>query len=273
MRSARRHSLRLSSLLSCVMKSSLAVCSLFLLLQGLRAEAAGSGRISGMIIAARGAAAAGQPVFFFAAETGPVPSPDRYWRVPSRVVNTDDDGSFAADLPEGRYYAGAMRGRRGGPAGHPRGDGFRFFRSDSNGRPEALQIRAGQTVDLGRIVLDLLPHQPRLNDGRATAFEGVVLDQAGKPLEGAVVYAHPDRLMKGDVIYISEQTGKDGRYVLGVPGEGTYFLQVRDVLSGRPYVMRKSDSGASGFPIRAGEAMHGVDLEVGGFPVSQPDSR
>jgi hypothetical protein len=74
-------------------------------------------------------------VYFFNEKAGPPPSATRYWRVPGEAFGTDGNGRFVAEIPEGRYYMGAIRKNSGEPVGPP-GNGDPFFVSqDEKGNP------------------------------------------------------------------------------------------------------------------------------------------
>ena len=65
-----------------------------------------------------------------------------------------------------------------------------------------------------------------------SAIEGSVTDSLGKPLENILVLAFTDAAMMGKPMFISEKTGKDGKYLLRVHQGGKYYLKIRSAYGG-----------------------------------------
>ena len=69
-------------------------------------------------------------------------------------------------------------------------------------------------------------------DKGVTAIEGVVVDQAGKPVANAAVLAYLNPTAEGRPTFVSDRTAGNGTFQLRVAGAGTYYLKVRSVLGG-----------------------------------------
>jgi hypothetical protein len=65
-----------------------------------------------------------------------------------------------------------------------------------------------------------------------TAITGVVKAISGSPLSDAVVLAYDNPNIMGRPKYISQKTGKDGKYLIQVDLEGTYYVTIRAAKGG-----------------------------------------
>lgn len=193
------------------------------------------GTLTGRLLMKGGRPMAGGTVFLFAAEAGPPPAPERYWRVPDEVMTLDADGRFSMELVPGSYHVGGVKREKEQEIGPPRaGDHFLTSRNDQGG-PRSFTVRAGETTDIGSLG-DAVPFDPALGGKRegATGIEGTIIDPAGRPVSGALVFAYLNPDMSGKPLFVSERTGADGRYLLRVSEGGRYFLKVRDLYGGGP---------------------------------------
>jgi hypothetical protein len=196
------------------------------------AEESKTGSLSGTVMIREGVPMTNGVVFIFNSASGPVPSSDKYWRVPDEIVKTDAAGKFVAKLADGTYYIGAIQRKSGDDIGPPNeGDLFLPFHGERSPRPHV--VSNGSTTDLGTITgaLPFKKSSIRTRDG-ITAIEGKVIDSSGKPVQNAFVFAFLTPTMVGKPLFISERTGKDGKYILRVHQGGDYFLKIRNTYGG-----------------------------------------
>ncbi len=225
-----------------------------------------TGVVTGKLITKDGKPMSGGKVFFFNAETGPPPSPERYWRVPDEISDMDSEGRFSVVLVAGRYFMGAIKRVSGPEIGPPR-DGDMFLASrDENGKPKQYMIRKGEKTDIGVISGATPFKRPQIKDG-ISAIEGTVIFQDGKPAEGALVFAYMTPTMTGRPTFVSEKAGRDGKYVLRVSEGGKYYLKVRDIYGGGPPTkggIVGSYAGEAPIPVsvKTGETTRGIDIKV-----------
>lgn len=172
-------------------------------------------------------------VYVYNHATGPLPSYDRYWRVPDMVWALDSDGRFSIELAAGDYYIGAIK-RNGPPQiGPPMGGDLFLLSSDDAGMPKKVAVASGKKIDMGIISgTRTAPGQP-LPQG-ITSVTGVVQNHAGSPIEGMLVLAFRSPRVIGKPLFVSERSGKDGRFLLRVNQGGTYYLKLRDSYGGGP---------------------------------------
>jgi hypothetical protein len=196
------------------------------------AEEAKTGSLSGTVMIKDGVPMANGVVFVFNSTSGPPPSSDRYWRVPDEIVKTDTKGKFVAKLADGTYFIGAIQRKSGEDIGPPQ-EGDLFLPFLGEGSPKAHVVANGSTTDLG-IITGALPFKRssiKTKDG-ITAVEGKVTDSRGKPVKNALVFAFQTPAMVGKPLFVSERTGKDGKYILRVHQGGDYFLKIRNTYGG-----------------------------------------
>lgn len=240
---------------------------LIMLLSGAaQADNAKTGTVTGRLALPGGMPVAGSPVFFFNGDTGPPPAPDLYWRIPNRTATTDEDGVFRADIPEGRYYISTVKRNPDRRQRNPRGDEFIHLSLDPEGRPKPVYISAGSVRDLGVIPVQQHAAGRHAATEQITAVEGVISDESERPVAGSVVYAYINRQLRGEPLFVSDSTASDGRYTLRVSGEGTYYLQVRNILNGRSHKIKNRPDENVEVSIRTGEILKGIDIVVIGFP-------
>jgi hypothetical protein len=196
------------------------------------AEEAKTGSLSGTVMIKDGVPMANGVVFVFNSASGPAPSSDKYWRVPDEIVKTDSEGKFVAKLADGTYFIGAIQRKAGEDIGPPQeGDLFLPFHGDGSPKPHV--VANGSATDIG-IITGALPFKKssiKLKDG-ITAIEGKVTDSRGKPVKNAFVFAFLTPAMVGKPLFVSERTGKDGKYILRVHQGGDYFLKTRNTYGG-----------------------------------------
>ena len=193
-----------------------------------------TGAVTGRLMLKGGGPMSGGQVFFFSETSGPPPSRDKYWRIPDYVAPIDGDGRFSIALPEGKYFAGAIKRTSGEKTGPPKEGDYFFAGADEKGAPRVYRVRQGETIDIG-VVSEAVPFKKTaMEPGEITAIEGAVFDTQGRPVEGALVFGYTSPSMVGKPIFASERTGRDGRFLLRVHEGGTYYLKVRSVYGGGP---------------------------------------
>lgn len=237
-----------------------------------------TGTISGQIMIKGDGPLAGGRVFFFNDASGPPPSREKYWRIPDYVTDTDNSGKFSIELPEGKYYLGAIKTISGGKIGPPAEGDIFYAGTDEQGKPKAYIIKQGLKTDIG-VISEAAPFKRsvvKFGDG-ITAIEGTVLDSAGKPVEGALVFAFLSPAMVGRPLFASDRTGKDGKYILRVHEGGKYYLRVRSVYGGGPpkageIIGDYGEKEPVAVTIKSGEKIRGVNIKVRRFTERGPKS-
>lgn len=189
------------------------------------------GHIAGKWITKEYGAMAGGLVLLFNAETGPPPLYEGQFRVPDAMYDIGPKGEFDAEVNAGAYYL-VLRKVAGGRPGPPKDGEPHFFSLDKKGQPRRFTIRPGKTIDLGTIA-EVIPFKRAVKSLAGSTFiEGTVYDDEGVPVEGAGVLAFLSPEMLGRPLYVSDSTGKDGKYVLRVNEGGTYYLKIRSHYGG-----------------------------------------
>lgn len=185
------------------------VAYLILCGHGIAAETAG---FRGRVLDLDGRPVAGAKIFFY--EGSNVRKPADFISPPS-----DEQGKIAAVLPAGKYRAVA-RIKQGALFG-PLMPGDRH-----SGEPMEIEIEPGSEANADFTVADIreIGQKRRTAAGDLRQVRGRVLDQQGKPVADAYVFARPAK--QGDKVpeYLSPWTGPDGVYRLYLPEKGRFFL-------------------------------------------------
>jgi len=232
-------------------------------------------RVTGTLMSKDGGPMAGGLIHFFNVETGPVPYPDKYWRVPDALADLNEKGGFTIELPEGKYYLGAIKRTSGTKEVGPPlvGDLF-FISSDEKGSPKVYTVKRGEEINIGTLS-EATPFKGWVASDDITIIEGKVLMNE-EPVEGALVFAYTSPRMFAKPDYVSDRADKDGRYVLRVPGGGDYYLMARDTYGGGPptdgtvmgvYGKQKTPIAVK---VYTNEAKKGIDIAVIKFPGRGP---
>jgi hypothetical protein len=256
------------------------------------------GRISGKLMIKDGGPMGEDLVHFFNAETGPIPDPDKYWRVPDFITDIKENGEFTTELNEGKYYIGAIKRISGKKeVGPPLIGDFFFISQDEKGTPKLYIVKKGEDTNIGTIS-EAIPFKGWGIKDKITAIEGRVLIEDGKPVEGALVFAYSSSAMSDRPEFISDRTDKDGKFILRVYEGGTYYLRARDLYGGGPpatggiigtyrketssHLLSPSPPGPSGLVgiygketstaivVNTGEIKKGIDINVVRFPGRGP---
>jgi hypothetical protein len=173
-------------------------------------------------------------VFFISDASGIPPSATKYWLVPGQAFRVDANAQFTAVLPEGTYYLGAIERSAGAFLGPPEDGDYFFISSDKNGEPRKLTVWKNSKIDLGTLSDAKRFSRATLAKEGITAIEGAIVNEDGKPVEGMVVFAYATPDMLGRPLYVSERSGKDGRYLLRLYRGGDYYLMTRADYGGGP---------------------------------------
>jgi len=250
------------------------ICSLLLALAvfgtGIFALAAdgGVGRITGTLQKKTGEPLANGMLFLFNEKTGPPPAPEKYWRVPDEIVPLDGDGKFLAEVPAGTYYLGAIKRIGGEALGAPNDGDYFLANRDERGNLRKYAVKAGETTTIGTLAQARPFKKVAASAGAGvTAIEGTVLDEAGKPVAGALVFAFVSPTMVGKPLFASERTGTDGTYLLRVHKGGTYYLKSREVYGGGApkageIIGGYGEKEPKPVKVETGKIVRGIDLRV-----------
>ncbi len=218
------------------------------------AEEAGQGRITGRIMIKGGGPMSDGAVLIYDAKR-PLPLPDKYFRVPDNMVIVDDEGKFSVEIIPGTYYFGGIKKISGIGPGPPKEGDYFFISQEPAGRPRAYVVNENETLDVGTIS-EGVPYKEIIDREGVTAIEGVILNGKGAPVEGVVVFAVMTSSNDGEVSFVSNWTGKDGKYFLRVHTGGTYKLNALD--SRGIYSPEKTESVA----VKTGEVFRGINMKA-----------
>jgi hypothetical protein len=176
---------------------------------------------------------------------------------------TGADGSFDMELPDGDYVAVARKHKDGTAAGP-------IVAGDNRSEFQKVTVKGG-LVEMTVVAPVKVGDQRQLSTAAAvtkTGLAGRVLDSDGKPVEGARVHVYDHVQMSERPKFVSEKTGPDGRYQIGLPAGGTYYLAARDKFGGPPKLgdlYGRYDQGTiepSAVVIREGELLKDITITV-----------
>jgi len=191
-----------------------------------------NGRLFGQFMLTDKKPLANGRLFLYNKDMGP-PSSDRYSRVPDNITHLDNNGKFQFELEPGVYYLSAINVTADAPMGPPADGEPVYFKMDANGAIEPFVVTAGKDTDVG-IISTSAPYRRTMagSDKVATLVEGIIIDADDKPVEGAVVLADDKPGTQNKALFVSEKTGRDGRFKLHVHEGGQYFLRARGAYHG-----------------------------------------
>lgn len=252
---------------------------MFIMAATVGAEERKTGFLSGRLMIKNGEPLVGGMAFLFNHAAGPPPSPEKYWRVPDEIVPIDKDGRFKAELLEGKYYLGAIKRLSGKEIGPPQEGDFFLISRDTGGEPKQYLVNKGGETDVGTIA-EAVPFKRstlKLKEG-ITAIEGTIVGPAGKPIEGALVFAFLTPSMVGKPVFVSERTDKDGKFLLRVFGSDHYYLKTRDVYGGGPpkvgaVIGSYGEDTPIAVNVKAGEIKKGIEIKVVRFTGQGPKQK
>lgn len=146
---------------------------------------------------------------------------------------TDTKGTVKVrELLEGSYYVIGKKKKDNNPLGPlSEGDLMGFLLETpfyfKNGHFYSLEI------DLFKKSKDEFP--TLTVDKKPLYIKGKILDKNGNPIEGLYAFAYDKKIIGHEKpVAISKPTGKDGVFVLPLPGKGRYYLGVRQYYGGTP---------------------------------------
>ncbi|GBE15346.1 hypothetical protein BMS3Abin14_01405 [bacterium BMS3Abin14] len=106
-----------------------------------------------------------------------------------------------------------------------------------------------------------------------TIVSGIVLDSEGHPLSGAHAFAYRGEFRRDPPDFLSRVTGRDGRFVLNLPGEGIYSIGARTGSRGRPGsgdLMGFWDNSIKSRRVSEGSRIRGVRLVLKPYSTTSP---
>jgi hypothetical protein len=187
------------------------------------------------------------------------------FRGPADYVSgpTDRQGCYILNLPPGRYCLVARKRSAGKPDVGPL-------------TPEDYSSWVSQPIEVGRqravrldltvrkLVGDLLFSAQYTIRVSNTQFKGKITDETGEPLAGLLVVANRRQKISRKPDYASLPSGKDGSFILYLPGGGTYYLGLKRELLGKPlscqiesaYVNPEDNT----LELSTGDTISGVDI-------------
>jgi hypothetical protein len=228
-----------------------------------------TGQLSGKLLTTGGAPMNGGLVYIFFT-AGPVPDPDKYWRVPDFLAEMNDKGEFSIELPEGDYYLGAIKRKSGKTGNGPPEVGDYFYKGiDKQGTPIVFVVKKGENHTIGSLS-EAMPFKGPVAGNKISAIEGRVIGSDGKPVEGALVFAFLSESMIGRPNFASNSTGKDGKYLLRVHEGGNYYLRARDIYGGGPpeagaLIGTFGGEAPKAVVVKTGAVAKGIDITVEKF--------
>lgn len=226
-------------------------------------QARGGGKIIGTVQMPKGVQNLGGIVMLYKTASAFPFSLEKYRRMPDFVGFFRPNGKLKMrQIPAGDYYLEIAVRTKFDAVGPPAEDDYFYLHRDQEGAPEAISIMSGKTLDL-EAISGLMPYKPLLDKTKLNGLAGSILDQEDQPVSYAVVFAYTNPSLIGRPVAVSEQSGSNGRYILGVPEPGTYYLKVNE--------MKSSPKERSGFygdtdpePVQvvAGEITTGITLRL-----------
>lgn len=215
--------------------------------------ASGQGHVKGQVVAPL------EGVYLFVYK----PGSDLYGPAFAVSPPTGPDGGFDMELPDGDYVVVARKYRDGAAAGP-------VVAGDHRSEFQQVKVRGG-VVEMTVVAPVKVGDQRQLAGDLAeskTALAGRVFDSDGKPVEGARVHVYDHVQMSERPKFVSEKTGPDGRYQIGLPAGGTYYLAARDKFGGPPKLgdlYGRYDQGTiepSAVVVREGESLKEINITV-----------
>ena len=214
---------------------------------------AGQGRIKGQVVVPL------EGVYLYVYK----PGTDLYGPAFAVSPPTGADGAFDMELPDGEYVAVARKHKDDAAAGP-------IVAGDNRSDFQKVSVKGGiveMTVVAPVKIGDQRQLAAAVADNR-TGLAGRVLDSDGKPVEGARVHVYDHVQMSERPKFVSEKTGPDGRYQIGLPAGGTYYLAARDKFGGPPKLgdlYGRYDQGTiepSAVVVREGELLKDINITV-----------
>jgi hypothetical protein len=226
-----------------------------------------TGTVTGRIMVKDGLPLAWGQIMFFDYLTGPPPVPSKYERTPDVSKTVDAEGLFKIEIPEGRYYIGAVKRLSGDRLGPPLEGDYIFRSLDEKGKPKEYEVKAGKVLDVGTFTGAFQITDRELAERRiTTALKGVIVNQEWQPVADAVVIAFTEPYLGKKPLFASNKSDKDGKYILPLT-EGTYYLRVRNSFAAGPpepgqIVGYYGEGTPSPVSVKDCEIIEGIDFQV-----------
>jgi hypothetical protein len=141
---------------------------------------------------------------------------------------SDQNGRYALEIPPGKYYVFARKRQSGSYQGP-------LIKDDFSGEPGA--GRGAETFGPGKTTVDLMLQKlegqqfyrpEKFGAKTTTVIAGRILDQAGRPVFGAMAFAYRDKFLKGQPPdYGSVASDQGGRYFLYLDQGGKFVVGAR----------------------------------------------
>jgi hypothetical protein len=236
-----------------------------------------SGRITGAWIPHNIGPISGGVIYAFNTNSGPPPRRERFLRAPDALATTNAEGKFSLELAEGTYYLSTRKKSDGNAPGPPQDGDLYGHIYDEKGELIKFTVKRGMTTDIG-ILRQASVFKSRATNISAgmTAITGMVTAPDGSPLADAVVQVYDNQEIKGKPLYVSQKTGKDGKYIVQVGQEGTYFVTIRAGYGGgRPQDgdLMGIYGGEKAKPVlvKKQSVTKGIDIQAGQFVDNRPE--
>jgi len=236
------------------------------------------GTITGTLMIKNGGPVISAGVMFFNTAVGPPPMPGKYWRVADVKTGTDFNGKFRLNLAAGTYYMGVIKHLSGKWAGPPE-EGELFLPSpDAQGVCRQYVVKAGEATDIGTLA-EVAPFRRAEHGGKGpiTAIEGSITDEMGNPVENAIVFAFTRPEAAAKPIYVSDKSGKDGKFLLRLNEGGAFYLKARSVYGGgkpKPKeIMGLYGTAANPLPVKVVTGKITGGIVLGGFMFPERGSK
>lgn len=172
-------------------------------------------------------------IYAFNTSAGPPPDIDGSRRVPDGIALTNDQGKFSLELAEGTYYLSSWKKAAGPAPGPPQDGDLHALSRDDKGAPVKYTVKRGLTTDNVILRQASVFKSPTINISTGmTAITGTLKTFDGAPIADAIVQVYANQEVRGKPSYVSYKTGKDGKYVVKIDQEGTYYITVRARYSG-----------------------------------------
>jgi len=228
--------------------------------------------LTGRIVLADGKPLPGGLLYLYNLKRGPLPSQDRYWRIPNQVLEINTEGRFnSAQVPAGEYCVGAIKRSKNLHIGPPEPSDVFMLSLNDAGQPKTYLVKAGTRYDLGDI-REVRQVSGRPNQAtKATAIEGIITDSSGQPLEGVYAFAFAKAFVTGKPLFASEPSNSKGQFRLNLAEGGTFYLKTRNDLGGGPPQAGLIIDGSKSEPlvqvsVTSGEITGGIVLKTRKFP-------
>ncbi len=196
--------------------------------------AAGFGTVTARIIMPSDVPQIGGIAMLYKKNATPLFSPHKYRKMPEPVDFFRRDGNLIMKyVPAGTYYLEIAVRSEVEAVGPPGQGDYSYFHSDSKGKPLTITVLEGEELELGDID-KFVSYKSMLKRKGLTGIEGIIKNSEGEPLSFCVVFAYKSSELKGEPYVLSEQSNSQGRYLLGVPKAGNYYLIAYDMAQGAP---------------------------------------